>query len=410
MRRWCCSLLLLVSIGDGLVLMPPPRPSATGTRGFCRLNALGGGTRVAPWRRRARFAAAAVSPSLAAAAGGDGEGRGAAVRRVLDGATSLFPLWVFGAAVLGAARPELLARFASPRFLTPALGATMVAMGMTLTLGDLTAVARRPAPVALGVAAQFSVMPSAAWACSRLWGLDGAAAAGVILVGCCPGGTASNLVTLIGGGDVALSVAMTSVSTALAVVATPLLASKLVGSLVVISPRVLFLSTAQLVLGPVALGILLNRALPPRATAALGAVTPLASVVTVALICGSIVAETAATAAAASAGGGGGALAAAAAAPMLPLVGALLSMHALGFGLGYAAAAAARQPRTTRRTVAIEVGMQNSALAVVLATRAIGGGGGDARVAGAISATAHSCMGSALAALWRRRDSQRSGK
>ena len=113
MRR-CCSLLLLVSIGDGFVLTPPPRPSATGTRGFCRLNALGegGGTRVAPWRRRARFAAAAVSPSLAAAAGGDGEGRGAAVRRVLDGATSLFPLWVFGAAVLGAARPELLARFA----------------------------------------------------------------------------------------------------------------------------------------------------------------------------------------------------------------------------------------------------------------------------------------------------------
>jgi len=132
---------------------------------------------------------------------------------VVDRLTNLFPVWVVSAALLGLLQPHLLSWFQGP-LIEAALGATMICMGSTLSLKDFRGVA--PLNLVLGFLAQFTIMPTMACASAKLFSLPPAFAAGLILVGCCPGGSASNLVTLIAGADVALSVAMTACSTAAA--------------------------------------------------------------------------------------------------------------------------------------------------------------------------------------------------
>ena len=131
--------------------------------------------------------------------------------------TNAFPVWVLSASLLGLVHPEGLSWFQGP-LIEAALGATMVCMGSALSLQDFRGV--NPLMLCLGLAAQFTIMPCMACAAAHAFSLPPAFAAGLILVGCCPGGTASNLVTLIAGADVALSVAMTSCSTAAAALMT----------------------------------------------------------------------------------------------------------------------------------------------------------------------------------------------
>jgi len=219
---------------------------------------------------------------------------------------------------------------------------------------------------------------------------------GLTLVGCSPGGTASNLVSLIAGADVALSVLLTACSTILASGVTPLLVKLLVGSAVEVSGMALCEATARVVLLPVTLGMMLN-AKAPKLARTLSRFTPFASVVLVALICGGVVAQNAASVLS---------VGSTATSSLLPtIIASVLSLHSVGFlagycvpklGLGYT--------EKTSRTISIETGMQNSALAVVLA-RSIGA---DplASLPGALSATAHSCLGSLLAAYWRFVDSR----
>jgi len=322
--------------------------------------------------------------------------------RVLDRyVTRLFPFWVVGSVLAGIAFPSALAGFKDGA-IELALGLTMICMGSTLTLDDFKSVASRPKAVALGIFAQFAIMPSMGLLASKLFllpqGLN-TFAAGTILVGCCPGGTASNLVTLIARADVALSVAMTACSTVLASVMTPLLAAKLTGAAVPLNGWLLFSSTIRVVLFPVAVGMLL-RTTAPAVTRKLEPVAPPLCVLLVALICSAIVS---ANRSALLSGGGS---------TILPLVAAVLTMHAGGFLFGYLLAAASGLPEKVRRTVSIETGMQNSALGTVLALRAIGasaamagaGVASGAALPGAISATVHSCLGSALAAFWNQKD------
>eukprot|EP00903_Cladosiphon_okamuranus_P006064 g5979.t1 len=331
-----------------------------------------------------------TSPSAASASATGGERAPktqsivTVVQKWCDRTTSLFPAWVLGAAALGMFRPAALAWF-NDTFITAALATTMVCMGMTLTLEDFKAVARRPKPVMAGVAAQYTVMPLLGYLSGRLFNLPPALAAGVTLVGCCPGGTASNLVTLIANGDVALSVSMTTVSTLLAAAVTGPLTKFLVGALVDISAATLMRTTAQVVFLPVALGLLLNT----RAkgfTRRLAPYTPLLCVALVAMICGSVVAANSSILA-----GSGAAL-----------IGAVLTLHAGGFAIGYGGMRACGFPEQVARTTSIEVGMQNSALAVVLAQRGLADPA--SAVPGAVSATCHSLIGSALAAYWRTGD------
>eukprot|EP00904_Undaria_pinnatifida_P004837 jgi/Undpi1/1483/HiC_scaffold_11.g04873.m1 len=200
------------------------------------------------------------------------------VQKWCDRGTSAFPLWVLGAAVVGVYRPAALVWFNSS-LITAALATTMVCMGMTLRLEDFAAVAQRPRPVFAGVAAQYTVMVRRGRTI-----VDEHA----FLVS--PRGTASNLVTLIANGDVALSVAMTTVSTILAAALTGPLTKLLVGASVSVSVVTLMRATAQVVFMPVALGLLLST----RAggfTRRVSPYTPLLCVALVAMICGSVVAS-----------------------------------------------------------------------------------------------------------------------
>jgi len=301
----------------------------------------------------------------------------------LERATNLFPVWVCLASVLGWFKPCLFEWFMP--LVTPALAATMLSMGMTLTLDDFKRVAATPKWVGVGFLSQFTIMPLTAAFMARLFGLNADLASGLILVGCAPGGTASNLVALISKADVALSVLMTMASTIAAIVLTPLLTAKLAGGYVEVKAAELVLSTLSVVLLPVLSGIALNTVVP-KLTKKVASVTPFLSVLLVAAICGSI-----------SAANSGTALASIG----LKLLGAVVGLHSVGFALGYFISDKLGAGEARSRTIAIEVGMQNSALACVLSKHfpnpVL------SSLPGALSATVHSVIGSILAAFWRQK-------
>lgn len=284
-------------------------------------------------------------------------------------------------------------RVAGQPLLPLALGAIMLAMGLTLTFDDYRALARMPRALLAGVGLQFAVMPLAGFLIARGLALEPGLAVGLILVACCPGGTASNIVAYIARGHVALSVAMTMASTLAAVALTPLLTGWLAGAYVAIDRLNLLANMAGIVLVPVVAGTLLNR-LFPRAAARVNAVLPLVAILLVTLIVGGIV--------------GGAREAIAAHAGVLLL--ATFLLHAAGFALGYVLARALRLGEVAARTIAIEVGMQNSGLGSGLAkTPAFAAQFASlqqaalAPVPAAISAVWHVVIGSLLAGWWRRR-------
>jgi bile acid:Na+ symporter, BASS family len=276
--------------------------------------------------------------------------------------------------------------------LSLALGVIMLAMGLTLTFDDYRSLAAMPRALIAGVVLQFTIMPLAGFAVARGLALEPGMAVGLILVACCPGGTASNIVTYIARGHVALSVAMTMASTLAAVVLTPLLTGWLAGAYVEIDRWNLLVNMVAVVLVPVVLGTLLNR-LFPRAAQAVSAVLPLIAIVLVILIVGGIV---------------GGAKAQIAEHAGVLLLATFL-LHAVGFALGYVLARALGLDVIAARTISIEVGMQNSGLGSGLAkTPAFAAQFADitqaalAPVPAAISAVWHVLIGSLLAGLWRR--------
>ncbi len=304
--------------------------------------------------------------------------------RLLARSADAFPLWILAAAVLALVHPPLFTWFGGP-WIVWTLALVMLGMGLTLLPEDFKRVGRMPRPVALGFAAQYTIMPALGWGVAHLLKLDPPFAVGLVLVACCPGGTASNIVTYIARADVALSVVMTMCSTLAAVVMGPLLTSLLAGTWVNVDAWGLLLGTVQVVLLPLLLGLGLRK-LAPRAVERVLPAAPLLSVLGVTLIVGSIVG---ANAAAIRSGAG-------------RLLLAVFLLHAGGFGLGFLAAWIFRQPDATCRTVSIEVGMQNSGLGVVLARQNFA----DplTAVPCAISSVFHSLIGSLLAGWWRRRD------
>jgi len=307
---------------------------------------------------------------------------------VLARLTNLFPLWVTLGAVLALIHPPLFAWFRGP-LITWTLALVMLGMGITLRIEDFKSVLRMPRAVAIGFAAQYTIMPAAGWAVAKAMALPPQFAAGLILVSCCPGGTASNIVTFLARGNLALSVVMTMCSTFGAVLMTPLLTKWLAGTVVPVDAAGLFLSTVQVVLLPLVLGLALHHGAPQWVERVLPA-APLLSVAGVTLIVAAIIAQNAAEIRE-SAG---------------VLVAAVFALHAVGFGLGYALARLAGLTTNDCRTVSIEVGMQNSGLGVVLARKHFADaatGVSLAAVPCAISSVFHSVIGSALAALWRAR-------
>jgi BASS family bile acid:Na+ symporter len=301
--------------------------------------------------------------------------------------TNLFPVWVVLGGVGALAHPPLFTWFGKEA-ITWGLAVIMLGMGITLSVEDFKGVLRMPRAVAVGYAGQYFIMPFLGWALARALRLPPALAVGLILVGCCPGGTASNVVTYLARAHVALSVTMTTASTFGAIVMTPLLTKWLAGTYVPVDAWALFLDTVKVVLAPVVLGLALHHGLP-RLTRAVLPVAPLVSVVTIVLIVASIIGQRAAEVRQ-SAG---------------VLLLAVFLLHAGGFFVGYWFAKAFGYDAIICRTVSIEVGMQNSGLGAVLAQRNFTTMPA-AVTPCALSAVFHSVIGSLLAGYWRLRMSK----
>lgn len=264
------------------------------------------------------------------------------------------------------------------------LGLIMFGMGLTLKPGDFVLVVKRPLPVVVGVVAQFVIMPLAALLVVWVLGLPSAIAAGVVLVGCAPGGTASNVVSYLARGDLALSVAMTSVSTLLAPLLTPLLTLWLAGQYMPLDAGSMAVSIVQVVLVPVIAGLLF-RFLLPRLIEKILPALPWISVVAIAAVVAIVVS-----------GNRDNLLEAG----LLVLVAVVLH-NTLGLALGYGAGKVTGRPVPVRRTMAIEVGMQNSGLAAGLAAQHMEP---MSALPGAIFSVWHNLSGAVFAALCRASD------
>ena len=292
----------------------------------------------------------------------------------------------FGAVILAAAVGGFFAPngflWALP-WIGPLLAVIMFGMGTTLTASDFAAVFTQPLTVAAGVGAQYIVMPLLAWGISRALQLPPELAVGVILVGTCPGGTASNVVAFLARADVALSVTLTTISTLLAPILTPALTLLLVDRSMDVSAAALFLDVLKIVAAPVALGVVLNRYLPgPMRTCK--PFLPLTSVTAIALIVAAVVA---------------GNLESLYSSGLLVAV-AVIAHNGTGLALGYGAAHLLGLSVAQRRTTAIEVGMQNSGLAVALARAHFDP---IAALPGALFTVWHNLSGALIAARWRQR-------
>ncbi|MCJ8140327.1 bile acid:sodium symporter family protein [Falsirhodobacter halotolerans] len=260
-----------------------------------------------------------------------------------------FAFWVVLFAVLGFLLPDTF-RQLTPWIVT-LLGIIMFGMGLTISADDFREVARRPFDVGVGVLSQFLIMPLLAVLLTRLIPMPPEVAAGVILVGCCPGGTSSNVMTYLSKGDVALSVACTSVTTLLAPLVTPFLVLMLASEYLPVNAGAMFLSIVKVVLLPLALGFLAQKLLPSFVRAAIPAL-PLVSVTGIVLIVAAVV------------GASKGAIVQSG----LTIFAVVVLHNGLGYMVGFFAARAFGLSLAKRKAIAIEVGMQNSGLGAALAT------------------------------------------
>lgn len=271
--------------------------------------------------------------------------------------------------------------------LVPLLSIVMFCMGLTLRWQDFARVWRRPQPVLLGTGLQFLLMPFLAWLIAAVLQLPPSLALGLLIVGACSGGTASNVMTYLAGGDVALSVSMTLLSTLAGVVLTPWLIALYSDASVTLDTAAMMRSILQMVVLPVAAGLLCNQLLPQVGQALSSRLPDIASAL-ILLIITIIVAVNAEHLTDIG----------------LLVVGAVMLHNMLGLGLGYAAARLTGQTEVTARTVALEVGMQNSGLGVALAMSFFGP---LAALPAALFSIWHNLSASLLVAFWKWRTQQR---
>ena len=257
---------------------------------------------------------------------------------------------VLAAALLALTFPNVLQQI-RPTFINYLLGVVMFGMGLTLNLNDFKIVFSRPKDVIIGCLAQFTIMPLLAWGLATVFQLDEALALGVVLVGCCPGGTASNVITYLAKGDLALSVGMTGISTLLAPLLTPLLTWALAGKTVDVDVAGMLLSILWVVILPIVVGLIVKWLWPKfteKATDYLPAISTIAIAHIVAIVI-------AANANKLMAGG-------------LIIVVVVMLHNLCGLSLGYLIGRMLGLSEPKKRAISIEVGMQNSGLASSLAT------------------------------------------
>ncbi|MFW1773445.1 bile acid:sodium symporter family protein [Acinetobacter seifertii] len=297
-----------------------------------------------------------------------------------------FALWVIVFAALALWQPEFFVWLKA--YIPWILGIIMLGMGMTMTVDDFKGVLQSPKAVLIGVVAQFVVMPGLAYVLCKLFNLPPEIAVGVILVGCCPGGTASNVITYMAKGNVALSVACTSVSTLLAPVLTPAIFYLLASQWLKIDAASMFISILQVVLLPIVIGLILRTWLKRQVESYIQ-VMPLVSVIAIVAIVAAII---------------GGSKAAIFQSGLLIL--AVVILHnGFGYLLGFTAARFFKLPYADSKAIAVEVGMQNSGLGVALAAVHFAASPITA-VPSAIFSLWHNISGPALATYWASKHKQ----
>jgi BASS family bile acid:Na+ symporter len=271
--------------------------------------------------------------------------------------------------------------------IVPLLGVVMFGMGMTLTAENFRAVSRRPVAVVTGLCLQYGLMPLLGWAIGHFLGLPVQIIAGLILLGSCPGGTASNVICYLARGDVALSITLTAASTLMAILATPFLTLMYAGQMVPVPVVAMLVSILKIVVLPVFGGVLINHYFHDR-LAGVKHFFPALSVAAIVLIISVIVAlnrdqfELL----------GGG------------LVLAVVAHNIAGLVAGYLLTLLLTRDQRQARTLAIEVGMQNSGLAVALAMQYFSA---MAALPAAFFSIWHNISGSVLATWWARRPIRR---
>ena len=280
--------------------------------------------------------------------------------------------------------PPLFTWFQGP-LITLGLGGIMLGMGLTLQASDFKQILKQPKWVLVGIGLQFILMPSLGWGLGKVFDLPPFFAVGLILVSCCPGGTASNVIAYLAKANVALSVCMTTVSTLVAILITPYLTSQLSGSYVNVDAAGLFYSTLKVVLLPILLGVMLNRYLP-RSTSKILPFAPPVAVLLITLIVASII-------------GQGKEIILNS---VIQLILALLCLHSIGFLFGFLISLVLFRSWSVAKTISIEVGMQNSGLGVVLARENFSNP--MVAIPAAISSLIHSLLGSLFVSLFKNKN------
>ncbi|SVA97496.1 uncharacterized protein METZ01_LOCUS150350, partial [marine metagenome] len=265
---------------------------------------------------------------------------------------NFFPIWVVGGAGLAIWEPATATWF-QPSWIPLFLGIIMLSMGLTLNLEDFLRVFKIPRSIAIGVGLQYTIMPLLGFSLAKLFDLPIDYVIGVVLVACCPGGTASNVVCFIARTNIALSVSLTTISTLAAVIMTPLLTTLLVesisrsitGTAVQVNTIGLLFSTFKVVILPVTVGVLLNHFFRFWVKK-VNSYTPFIAVISIVFIVDFILAvkkeEIISTG--------------------FSLIIAVVILHALGFVLGYFLSKWLKFDEKNSQTLSIEVGMQNSGL------------------------------------------------
>jgi len=296
--------------------------------------------------------------------------------------TSLFPFWAIIFSALALLYPNFFVPYKDTiPFL---LGLVMFGMGMTLVPKDFLIVLRKPEAVFIGTVLQYLLMPLIGYTIARLFSLQPDFIAGVVLLGCCPGGTASNVISYLAKGDVALSIVLTSVSTLISFIMTPLLTWLYIGQSIDVDVHGMVISILQIVIFPVATGIIINTVLSSRIEK-IRHLFPLISVLTIVFIIAIIMALNREMVLSAG----------------ILLMSVVVLHNLLGLASGYGLAKLLGLSEIEARTIGIEVGMQNSGLSVALSIKYFTA---TAALPGALFSIWHNISGSFAASYWTKKN------
>lgn len=294
---------------------------------------------------------------------------------------SLFPLWAILASVFAYFVPSAVVEHKS--LIVPLLMIIMFCMGVTLTIKDFTRAIKRPRVIALTILLQFLLMPAIAFVIAKLLNFPIDLVVGMVLVGAVSGGTASNVMVYLAKADVALSITMTAISTLLSVIVTPFIVELYVGTKVPVNAMAMLMSIFKIVFIPVVLGMVINLAAHKLIdkTKDIFALFSIAAIVFIIAIVVGLNQERIATVG-------------------LTVMFGVILHNLLGMASGYYVAKLLGHDKTICRTVAIEVGMQNSGLAVALATKHFAA---LSALPGALFSVWHNISGSIVAGYWSKK-------